>query len=191
MKNNTIAGAIHGRDNIPNTYISTCFHAVHINCYISYRKNTDMTFNCPLCQVPSNCILPTNYSKDNVKLNRICKNVMIANMVTAYQIFDVESDFILLFKHLVESKGLNSLLQSTRYELKKKIWIKSDDFLKDLMIDIYETSNEEKKKEHLKSIQDFILEIDSCPRRECLLVQLLFAEGLKEILTEEKTHSKV
>ena len=47
------------------------------------------------------------------------------------------------------------------------------------MIEIYETSNEEKKKEHLKSIEDFILEINSCPKTECLLVQLLFAEGLK------------
>ena len=81
---------------------------------------------------------------------------MIANMVTNYQIYDVESDFILLFKHLVESKGLNSLLQYTRYEQKKKVWMRIDEFLKELMIEIYETSLEEKKKELLRSIEDFI-----------------------------------
>lgn len=137
LKNNTISGAIHGKNNISNTYISTCFHPVHINCYINFRKNSDSSFNCPLCQALCNCVLPAVYNRENSKLNRICKNIMIANMVNNYQIYDVESDFILLFKHLVESKGLNSLLQYTRYEQKKKVWMRIDEFLKELMIEIY------------------------------------------------------
>ena len=64
----------------------------------------------------ANCVLPISYRKDNKKTNRICENIMVASMVTLYKIFDVESPFMLLFKHIVESKGLNSLVSFVKYE---------------------------------------------------------------------------
>ena len=54
---------------------------------------------------------------------------MIASMVTLYKVFDVESHFLLIFKHLVESKGLNSLVSFARYDLEKRMWNRVDNFL--------------------------------------------------------------
>jgi hypothetical protein len=63
-------------------------------------------------------------------------------MITNYDICDVESNLILYFKHLVESKGLNSLLSKTLFEQKKKIWEKNDEFIFGLMQHIYDNAGE-------------------------------------------------
>ena len=63
-------------------------------------------------------------------------------MIINYDICDVESHFILYFKHLVESKGLNSLLSKALFEQKKKIWEKNDEFIFGLMQHIYDNVGE-------------------------------------------------
>ena len=50
-----------------------------------------------------------------------------------YKIYDNDSNFILLFKHLLESKGLNSLISFARYEQEKAQRGKVDDFILGLL----------------------------------------------------------
>lgn len=52
----------------------------------------------------------------------------------------------------MESKGLNSILYETRYEQKKKSWLKTDEYLLDVMEQIFENSNKEDQVEHLAEI---------------------------------------
>lgn len=73
-------------------------------------------FTCPLCSKKGNCIFPLSYDQKEGRLNRICTNVLNASMMILYKIYDNESNFILLFKHLLESKGLNSMISFNRYE---------------------------------------------------------------------------
>ncbi len=63
-------------------------------------------------------------------------------MVSAFQIYEPEDNFMVIFKHLVESKGLNSLIYEPLYSQKLKINTKRDDFLQQLMMEKYE--NEDK-----------------------------------------------
>ena len=75
-----------------------------------------LQFNCPLCSKSVNCIFPVKFDAKLAKLNRMCSNIIIAVMVSQYRILDIENNFILLYKHLIEAKGLNSLVSVTRYE---------------------------------------------------------------------------
>ena len=87
-----------------------------------------VAFNCPLCQKKGNCIFPVNFDPNDKKLNKICSNVINASLMIQYKIYDNDSNFILLFKHLLESKGLNSLISFARYEQEKAQRGKVDDF---------------------------------------------------------------
>ncbi|RKP18123.1 hypothetical protein ROZALSC1DRAFT_30148, partial [Rozella allomycis CSF55] len=42
------------------TFISTCGHSMHLNCYFNYKKNSpsSLEYQCPLCKTLCNCILP-------------------------------------------------------------------------------------------------------------------------------------
>ena len=88
-----------------------------------------MEYTCPLCSKKANCVLPIKYNKGNKKINRVCENIIVASMVTLHKVFDVENPFMLIFKHVVESKGLNSLVSFVRYEADKRKWKKVDSFL--------------------------------------------------------------
>ena len=72
----------------------------------------------------------------------MCSNIMIATMVSIYKILDIENNFILLFKHLIESKGLNSVVSITRYEQEKILRNKVDDYLQHLVKEIYKSATE-------------------------------------------------
>lgn len=61
-KNNTICGAVHGKNNVTNTFINTCFHAIHVNCFIQMDKKNDLSFNCPYCQAFTNFIIPIEFN---------------------------------------------------------------------------------------------------------------------------------
>ena len=92
-----------------------------------------VAFNCPLCHRKGNCIFPVNFDPNDKKLNKICSNVINASLMIQYKIYDNDSNFILLFKHLLESKGLNSLISFTRYEQEKVQRGKVDDFILGLL----------------------------------------------------------
>ena len=62
-------------------------------------------------------------------------------MVLLYKVYDIENYFILLFKHLVESEGLNSLISLTKYELEKKHRSKVDRFILEFVTGIYQNAS--------------------------------------------------
>jgi hypothetical protein len=128
-KNMTVGTAIFGEGDLARTYISSCYHAMHVNCFTSYKKEANFNFNCPLCQKVSNCILPLSIHKNAERLNKICENAKIASIVAMTSSYNVESSFLIIFKHLVESKGLNSVIEKSRYKENKKAWGKNDTYL--------------------------------------------------------------
>ena len=44
-------------------------------------------------------------------LDRLCENVMNVGMMIVYEVYNHEENFMLLFKQLLESKGLNSMIR--------------------------------------------------------------------------------
>lgn len=66
-------------------------------------------------------------------------------MITGFQIYDPEDFFMVIFRHLVESKGLNSLIYEPLYSQKLKINTKRDDFLQQLMMDKYESADQQER----------------------------------------------
>jgi len=152
----TAATAIFGEGDISRTYISSCYHAMHVNCFISYKKQANFNFNCPLCQKVNNCILPMSIHKNAERLNKVCESAKIGSVVAMTNNYNVESSFLLIFKHLVESKGLNAVIEKTRYKENKKIWRKNDDFLSSLLIQMYKNADERKRQSFLSSIDKFI-----------------------------------
>ena len=63
-----------------------------------------------MCDERGHCILPVTPGDEG--LDRICENVMNVGMMIVYEVYDHEENFMLLFKHLLESKGLNSMIRS-------------------------------------------------------------------------------
>lgn len=62
---------------------------------------------------------------------------MTACLVFIHKIYNVDNLFMIIFKHLVQSKGLNSILSVSRYAEKKNSWQKNDDFLQMIICSIY------------------------------------------------------
>ena len=82
------------------------------------------------------------YRPEEDQLNRICYNIIVSSMIKNYGIYDIESLYILIFKHLIYSKGLNLLLSYSRYEQEKNQWRRNDDYLLEIATQIYmESSN--------------------------------------------------
>lgn len=109
---------------------------------------------------------------------------MISSMIFHYDVYDVENYFNIIFKHLVESKGLNSLLSFTRYETDKNFWRRNDDFLTELICQIYEESTQEEKQKFDRNIENFMEEIKQCKKRSYYLLQTILAKALKSKLID-------
>ena len=103
---------------------------------------------------------------------------MVASMVTLYKVFDVENPFMLIFKHVVESKGLNSLVSFVKYETEKKKWQKVDSFLIEFLTNLYHEAEAEQKALYHNFYEDFMKEISTCSRKSIQIIQTVLAEGL-------------
>ena len=180
----TIACVIHPKENKANTLFDTCFHTIHLQCFTKMLDKT-MEYTCPLCSRKANCILPIKYQKENKKINKICENIMVASMVTLYKVFDVENPFILIFKHVVESKGLNSLVSFVRYDMEKKKWHKVDSFLMGFLASIYNAAESEQKALYQKDYEAFLEDISTCANPAILIIQEVLAEGLWGKITKK------
>ena len=66
-------------------------------------------------------------------------------MISVFKNYDPEDFFMVIFKHLVESQGLNSLIYEPLYSQKLKINTKKDDFLQQLMMDKYLSADKEER----------------------------------------------
>lgn len=141
-KNFTISGALFGANNVTKTNFRICFHPMHLNCYINLSKNSDFTFDCPLCHMKCNCIVPAVESKDDKASERICRNIMICVMASQNKIYDPESQFSLIFKHLVESCGLGSLFDHNTYLKKRIAWEKNNSHMKNYLIKLHDSAKE-------------------------------------------------
>lgn len=81
---------------------------------------------CPLCSKPINVFLPQDYDLSEYRMNNTCRNIIINKFFRDYKVFDFDNIFIVLFKHLIESKSFYSLLNIERYERSKKARSKTD-----------------------------------------------------------------
>lgn len=120
-------GAFYGKNNSCNLSLNTCFHALHFDCFVGFNKK-DLNFQCPLCHAQRNCILPA-FEKYNSNAMKVCRDIMVAFLISAHKIWDVDSLFMIIFKHLVQSKGLNSVLSASRFQDNRNLWQKNDSFL--------------------------------------------------------------
>lgn len=84
----SLASGFYGQDNIANTHVWTCFHPVHLLCFIQMSRNSD-SIACPLCGSPSNSIIPLDHSLATPKLTRICRNILTMSMIQQYQNYDI------------------------------------------------------------------------------------------------------
>ena len=85
-------------------------------------------------------------------------------MMILFKIYENGNNFILLFKHLLESEGLNSMISFIKYELEKHQRGKVDTYILDLLIEIYSNSTEEQKKNYEESIEELKNELKSCKK---------------------------
>ena len=67
-------------------------------------------------------------------MNNTCRNIIINKFFTKYKVFDFDDIFLVLFKHLVESKSFNPLINIDRYEKYKKTREKTDFFIEKLLL---------------------------------------------------------
>ena len=182
---NTICSSVYGEDNRSGTLLNTCFHCVHINCYAKMEGGLQTT--CPLCSKGVNCIFPAKFDPKSTKLNRMCSNIIIATMVSAYRILDTESNFILLFKHLLESKGLNSLVSITRYGQQKLFREKVDSYFQNLIRKIYTTASEEQQQNYADTIKNLLEEVKTCKNQYLAAIQEIIIIALFSYIKDGKT----
>lgn len=97
-------------------------------------------------------------------------------MVNQYRVYDIENHFILIFKHLVESYGLNSLISITKYETERKQRMKTDKFLLDFISSVYQHSSGDQVKIYDESIENLMKEIKSCEKKIFLDIQYFFTD---------------
>lgn len=144
---------MHGDNDKANVNMFTCFHILHVNCFItSHQGNRNSSFSCPLCATTINCFFLRNYdlAKPNTKL--IFTNIIIATLLINYKIYNTEHPFMLYFKHFVQAKGLRSLASSTENWQRCKITDKSDHYLEKVMIQTFDGVDERLREIFLQDI---------------------------------------
>ena len=67
-------------------------------------------------------------------------------MIEAYDVLDIHSLFWIFFEHLIESRGLDSLMRPDVYEERRRRKERLDIFLEDMATNIYSTASSEQKK---------------------------------------------
>ena len=98
------------------------------------------------------------------------------NLSLNFQTFNSDSLVMLIFKHLVNSKGLNNLLRMERYESERFVWRRINKQLETLMLEIFHRGKEQEK--HLQEIRRMMDGIYPCKRELLADVQMLLASTL-------------
>ena len=142
-KGKTICAAIYGDQCKSSTLITTCAHPVHANCYIEMDKK-DTLLECPVCEKKSHCILPTTL--ENEGFSRMCENVVNVSMMIVHDAYNPEDNFMFLFKHLLGSKGLNSMIISSQYEMRRDRRAVVDKSVLGLLRSIYQHASKEQQR---------------------------------------------
>jgi hypothetical protein len=67
-------------------------------------------------------------------------------------VYNVDNYFILFFKHIVQAKGLALLIDSGENFERTKMTDKNDNFIMNLMLSIYDDSEELEKEKYVSGI---------------------------------------
>ena len=117
VSNYTLSSCLY-ESNKMKTHVESCFHAIHVECYLKREKKLSMTRSqsCTLCGKTANCILPEKFNPKEKKILRICMNSIISVFFAQFETYDIENFFILMLKHLVESKTFLSLTNTHKFQ---------------------------------------------------------------------------
>ena len=105
-------------------------------------------------------------------------------MMIVHDVYNPEENFMLLFKHLLESKGLNSLITSNESETKRSQRAKVDESVLGLLRSIYQHVSEGQQKNYDEAIEELREEVRGC-RKEFALLQELFIQAIKARLNPD------
>ena len=105
-------------------------------------------------------------------------------MMIVHDVYNPEENFMLLFKHLLESKGLNSLITSNESETKRSQRAKVDESVLGLLRSIYQHVSEGQQKNYDEAIEELRGEVRGC-RKEFALLQELFIQAIKARLNPD------
>ena len=81
--------------------------------------------------------MPFFYDPKEKKLISICENIINASSIVNFKVYQPENMFILLFKHFLSSKSLNSLISLPRYVKTKNQRSRVDNHILKLLTEIY------------------------------------------------------
>ena len=154
----TVAKVLHGEEIKTSTIVDTCFHTIHIPCFMTMKKK-NMGFACPLCSKNINCFLPINPDNTEKKVWNMTWNILNALMVCQFEMCEVQSLFSLLFEAFVENKGISRLILEglPNYEGKRRD--KVDNYFDSLIVNIFENTNQEAKEEFESQYKDLMAKI--------------------------------
>ena len=108
----------------------------------------------------------------------MCEKIVNTSMMIAYNIYNPEDNFVFLFKHLLESKGLNSMILSNHYELRRDRKIRVDKSVFGVLRSIYQRASKDQQKYYDEAIEEFREEVRNCVY-EFSLLQELFIQPIK------------
>ena len=143
-KDKTITCSFYGEDDKSRVSIHSCMHSIHLHCYLKMMSENNLpNYNCPLCSTPLNCILPTHFNPDDLHPYEISCSSITISLGMNCRVFNSDSLVTLIFKHLVNSKGLNNLLRLERYESERFVWRRINKHLETLMLQIFHKGGEQ------------------------------------------------
>ena len=177
MKDKFFTSSYYGNQDQSKTLFSSCMHTIHTKCFIKFIKQNRYQYasRCPLCSAPVNCVLPYRYDK-NSEANSICENSIIISLGVFSNNFMSEGFFMMLFKHLVESKGLNSLIFPQKYMKEKFLWRKLNKHVELLLSEIYSKASELERVQYEEHVSGFMESIKECSNDNIRMLQLLLGE---------------
>ena len=109
-----MANKLHGKDIKTKISINTCFHEIHVPCFMLMRKRPDGSFNCGICQQRVNCFLPIQPNAENPvgrKAYDMTSNYLNYFIVSRLNAVDVLCIFNIIFEAYVEIKGISRMLE--------------------------------------------------------------------------------
>ena len=171
--------SLYGEDDKARVSIRGCKSTVHVNCYLK-RMNESNNFRtyCSLCSTDHDCILPTQFDPDDSFIVELSSNSITLNLGTRHQVLNSDSLLMLIFKHLVNSKGLNNLLMLEKPERKRLMERRLNKRLETLMLEIFHNSKSEEQEKYMVEIRKMMGSIYPCRNQLLGDLQMLLASAL-------------
>ena len=117
-KGQCLASTFYGSNDKARIFFTVCPHLIHLECYMKTISNSSQ-YKCPLCPTSLNCILPLHFDPSDTHTNEICVSSIVISLHLHSETLNSDSFFLMLFKHLLASKGLNNFPLLALYQKKK------------------------------------------------------------------------